>query len=107
MSNAEGIARVAFELDASRRAKAYAFGSSSWADDYGKTRKVPSVGTTGYDAGDSRNRDGIRNSDGESWTYRRVFNIARGLWREMNAELCPGTKVFVVCVGLVAFIIVV
>lgn len=107
MSNAEGIARVAFELDASRRAKAYSFGSSSWAADYGRTRKIPNVDAPRYDAGDRRDRNGSGDVDGEGRTYRRVLNVARGLWHEMNVTLCPGTKFFVVCVGIAAFIVVV
>lgn len=107
MRNAEGIARVAFDVDAGRRAQAYAPGNASWSEDYGRNRDLPKMVREGYHDGDRRSWNGSRDARREGWSYRRVLNLAHGLWHEMMSELCPGTRVLVVCIGIVAFIVVV
>lgn len=107
MRNAEGIARMAFDMDAGRRAAHYPSRKSSWQKDYARDRDLPRMVREGYHDGDRRDRDGSGNARREGWTYRRVLNLARGLWLEMMAELCPGTRVLFVCIGIVAFVIVV
>lgn len=107
MSNAEGTARVAFDLDAGRRAAAYTHRSATWEKDYGQNRDLPKLVREGYHDGSGRNRNGSGNARREGWTYRRVFNLARGLWLEMMEALCPGTRVLIICAGIAAFIVVV
>jgi len=103
------LERVAagLQMDALRRAPiVVAQKRSPWAEDYAATRKVPNLDASRLDDGGGGDSAGAGGSARESWLvsgYRRLGEVVR---REVTA-FCPGTKVFMLCVGVVAFIAVV
>ena len=80
---------------------------SSWEEDYGQSRSLPWMASTRLSGG------GSWNSDGDSSPVRKDrVDRARGfpgqaLWRSVKASLCPGTMVFVVCLAIATFIVLV
>lgn len=80
----------------------------SWQADYGPGRFSQAVNNaTRLDDGISRRGDGDSGSIGKDRLDARDSWSGKALWREMMATLCSGTKVFAVCLGIVAFIAVV
>lgn len=109
MSNAEGLTRAAAELALAipGRMAPHAPGRESFQRDYGPQRRKPNLEASRFH--DSWGWD----SDGDRGNLRksRVDNSYRGsnptLWGQVRATLCPGTMVFVVCVAITTFIVVV
>lgn len=80
---------------------------SAWRDDYGPERRTPDVGSARLADGGGWNIDGGRGPIREGRLVDRDRRSRPSLWRKVTAGLCPGTMVFVVCVGIVTFIAVV
>lgn len=58
------------------------------------------------DDGGVRDRDSAGNGVGKDRLDNGSGGSSKALWREMMASLCNGTRVFAICLGLAAFIVV-
>lgn len=122
MNNAADLSRVVSEL-AQQRGRAQIYDSRnrsqpheerpregqsrSWAEDYGSGRRAPEVDAARHHVSGSGHRNGRSSSGREGRMDADVRRHGSALWREMMMSLCPGTRVFAVCVGITAFIFVI
>lgn len=83
---------------------------STWAADYGarsaETQKA-AMDATRFPTVSSGNNDGDSGAVRKDRLDNGVSRLRPSLWTQMNEHLCAGTKVLAVCVGLVAFIVVI
>jgi len=113
MSNAEGLARAAAELALALpgRMAPHAPGRESFQRDYGQGRRTPQV--VGARLADDWRGDypRARSPVGEVGPDRRRDRLSQGarpsLWQQVMAALCPGTRVFIACLAVATFIVVV
>lgn len=80
---------------------------SSWEEDYGQSRSLPWMGTAGLSGGGSWHSDGDGGPDRKDGVAYGDRRPRQTLWRRMMMALCPGTRVFVVCLAVATFIAVV
>lgn len=109
MSNAEGLARAAAELALvlpGRMASDAARGDG-FLRDYGQGRRTPNLGATRLSGGGSWHSDGDGGPDRKDGVDYGDRRPRQTLWRQMMMALCPGTRVFVVCLAVATFIAVV
>lgn len=113
MSNA-GLSRVAsalaYEMDAGRGKplrEPPGANSTPWSQDYGQGRRTPDVGAQTLHGGGSWHSDGAGGDLGQGRVVHAWSFPGQALWRTMMAALCPGTRVFVVCLAIATFIVVV
>lgn len=84
--------------------------SSAWQKDYGarsEQEQKACVDASRLAAVGSGDSDGDGGSVGKDRLVNGDRRLHSSLWSQMNEHLCGGTKVFAVCLGVVAFIAVV
>lgn len=104
-----GVA-AALAMDVERRATHYlppGTGPGAWQQDYGPQRRASAMGTAGLSGGGSWHSDGDSGPDRKDGVDDRDRRSRQTLWRQMMMALCPGTRVFVVCLAVATFIAVV
>lgn len=113
MSN-DGLARAsaALALELPDRMAGHApRRKNAWEEDYGTRRRAPAVDAARSAhsfSGDSHgDRNPVRKDRPDFSRNDDPQNRRQGLWRAVRAEFCPGTLVFLACLAVTAFIVVV
>ena len=106
------LSRVAAELamDAGYRASAYpprVPGPAAWSQDYGPQRRRPAVEPARSHDGLGWGGDGAGRDRGQDRVDDHRSFPGQALWQRVMAALCPGTRVFCVCLAIATFIVVV
>ena len=80
---------------------------NSWGKDYSPQRRRPSVDAARSHDGLGWGGDGAGGDLRQDRVDRARSFPGQALWRSVKASLCPGTMVFVVCLAIATFIVLV
>lgn len=97
-------------MDAGYRASAYpprVPGPAAWSQDYGPQRRRPAVEPARSHDGLGWGGDGAGRDRGQDRVDDPRSFPGQALWQQVMAALCPGTRVFCVCLAIATFIVVV